>query len=190
MLLNLRSSVNWRFIAVACLCGMSLLFQASGASAQDTTAYYSVGSEGVWVQGEHADSLPVENESETITYQGDPSQMPEYDSVTALEQYEPSTEMHPETYDDTCDSCAQEPAEAYMVVKNKDFFGVDRDDCRDEWSNFCDCNDTKLNCGCGCLEAMKKRLGLSWLRSSDSGEDCDRCKAGCCKKRKAACRQN
>ena len=206
MLLNLRSSVNWRLNAVACLCGVSLFFLASNVSAQETTtAYYSVGAEGVWVESEWDGSPPLETAGpeSASAYRFEASEMPAYDSATAVQQYEPSIEMPSEAYEtyeayeaneaneayEAYDSLTEEPAAAYTVVKNRDFFGVDKDSCCDEWTKFCNFKDIKFNCGCGGLKANKGHLGIKWLRSADEGEDCDYCQGGCCDREKSAGRE-
>lgn len=192
MLLNLRSSVNWRLNAFACLCGVSLFFLSSSASAQDTTAYYEVGaSEGVWVESEWDDNSPAAPAHETeLAYEAEGSEMPAYDPATALQQDAPPIEMPYETYDDTSDSWTETSAAGYTVVKNKDFFGVDKDACCDEWSKMCKMKDMKYNCGCGGLKAKKGHLGIPWLRTADAGEDCDYCQGGCCEKGRSARRQS
>jgi len=67
-------------------------------------------------------------------------------------------------------------------VKNANFFGVDRDECCDEWSGLCRGKSPKYGCGCGGLKANSGHLGIGWLRSGYGGEDCDYCKGGCCEK--------
>ena len=95
-----------------------------------------------------------------------------------------------ETYE-TYGTSTQEPAAGYTVVKNRDFFGVEKGKCCDEWSKFCNYKDLKFNCNCGGLKANKGHLGISWLRSADGGEDCDYCQGGCCEKGiRAAGRRN
>ena len=219
MLLNLRSSVNWRHNTVAYLCGVGLFLLMSSAAAQDTTLIYQVGaSEGVWTERTQARSIPVETGQDTISpYQPQESAMPAYDSATARQQYEPSFETQSEAYQEaygdaygetygdaygetygdaygtyeTYDSRPHEPAARYSVVKNRDFFGVDRDRCCDEWSKFANVKDLKYKSNCGGLKANKGHLGISWLRSADNGEDCDYCQGGCCERGvRAASRQN
>ena len=198
MTLNLRSSVNWLLKLVAYLCLLNVLFLASNVSAQDSTAYYNVGSAGVWVESKTSDALPTESApaagvqyEDEYSYEADASAMPAYDSATANEEYDSSViETSSEIYNDGYESetWTEEPAEVYAVVKNKDFFGVDKDDCCDEWSKFCKFKDMKFKCGCGGLKANKGHLGIRWLKSGDAGEDCNSCEGGCCKKGTAACR--
>lgn len=270
MLLNLRSSVNWRHNTVAYLCGVGLFFLMSSASAQDTTLIYRVGaSEGVWTERTQTRSIPVETGNGTVSpYETEASAMPAYDSATAQQQYEPSIETQweayreaygdeaygdaygeaysgeaydearsrevygearsrevyddaygeaysREAYDDaysreaygearsreayggtygtygTYDSWRREPAAPYSGVKNRDLFGVDEDNCCDEWSKFGNFKDLKYKGNCGGLKANKGHLGISWLRSADGGEDCDYCQGGCCEKGiRAAGRRN
>lgn len=191
MLLNLRSSVNWRLNAFACLCGASLFFLASSASAQESVAYYQVGaSEGVWVQSEWDENSSAEPQYQTeVPYDAEGSAMPAHDPATALQQYEPSIETQYEVYEDADDSWSENSEAGYMVVKNRNLFGVDRDSCCDEWSKFCRIKDMKYDCGCGGLKAKKGHLGIPWLRSADEGEDCDYCQGGRCKKGREACRE-
>ena len=180
MLLNLRTSVNWRLNAMACLCGVSLLFSASSTFAQSTSSHYNVGaSEGVWVEAKPS-SLPEETAAETITYENNVSALPQQDSATAL-QYDSSGEVLSEVYADACDTCSEQPAEDRMVVKNKDFFGVDREKCRDEWADFCRFKDINSRCGCRGSKAKKgeTRRGIfssAWRKATrDSGDGCDEC---------------
>lgn len=191
MLLNLRSSVNWRLNAFACLCGVSLFFLASSASAQDPVTYYEVGaSEGVWVESEWDGNLPAEPGHETeLTYEAERSAMPAYDPATALHQGDSTIAMQSEAYVDTSDSWTEQSEAGYTVVKNKDFFGIDRDSCCDEWSKFGKSKNLKLDVNCGGLKAKKGHLGIPWLRSADEGEDCDYCQGGCCEKERGG-RQN
>jgi len=67
-------------------------------------------------------------------------------------------------------------------IKNVNYFGVDRNDCCDEWSGMCLGKSLKFGGSCGGLKANKGHLGIGWLRSGYGGEDCDYCKGGCCEK--------
>ena len=194
MLINLRSSVNWLLKAFVCLCGVSVFFLAGSASAQSTTNYYTPSeSAGVWVESEWADGEPTpEQVYETEpNYVADGSDRPVYDSATATQQYEQyeqyeqydaSIEVPSESYDADHHSWTEEPAAAKTVVKNRDFFGVNKDACCDEWSRFGRGKDLKYKSNCGGLKANKGHLGIPWLRSADAGEDCDYCQGGCCEK--------
>ena len=67
-------------------------------------------------------------------------------------------------------------------VKNVNFFGVDRNECCDEWSGLGGCKSLKYGGRCGGLKSSKGHLGIGWLRSGYGGEDCDYCNGGCCEK--------
>lgn len=71
----------------------------------------------------------------------------------------------------------------FPEVKNVNFFGVDRDECCDEWEGMCGCKSPKFRCGCGGLKANKGHLGIFWLKSRYGGDGCDYCKGGCCEKK-------
>ncbi len=208
MLINLRSSVNCLLKTIkpiACVCGASIFLLASSLSAQSTTTYYTPSkSAGVWVESEWSENSPMSydqaassDQAAVSQYEAEPnymqdgSDMPAYDSATAMQQYDASTEMASDTYAETYDAATwtEEPTAINAVVKNKNFFGIDKDSCCDEWSKFCKIKDMKFGCGCGGLKANKGHLGIPWLRSGDAGEDCDYCKGGCCKKGLAACRE-
>lgn len=70
----------------------------------------------------------------------------------------------------------------FAEVKNVNFFGVDRDQCCDEWAGMCDCKSPKYDCGCGGLKSNKGHLGIFWLKRKYGGDGCDYCHGGCCEK--------
>ena len=100
MLLNHRSSVNWRQNVVACLCGVSLFFVMSSASAQEPPLYYTPGAtEGVWAGSEQAGSIPVETARDALSDYGvEARATPAYDSATA-QRYEQQYDQRHEQYD-------------------------------------------------------------------------------------------
>ena len=131
MLLNLRSSANWRHNAVTCLCGVSLFLLMSSASAQDTTLIYQVGaSEGVWTERTQSRSIPVETGHDTISpYEQEASAMPAYDSATAQQQHQRSIETQSEAYRETYDEAYREAydeayTEAYDEAYTEDYGGT------------------------------------------------------------------
>ncbi len=68
-------------------------------------------------------------------------------------------------------------------VKNVNFFGVDPDDCCDEWAGMNDCKSPKYNYACGGLKSSRGHLGIFWLKRKYGGDGCDYCNGGCCEKK-------
>lgn len=91
----------------------------------------------------------------------------------------PSGEIHvPASSDELCNDPRCECSGD--IVRNWAFFGVDRNQCCDEWSGFCKMKSLKYRCGCGGLKTNRGHLGMRWLRLRRGGETCDYCNGGCC----------
>jgi len=82
----------------------------------------------------------------------------------------------------TCEGNVIVDDRLFPEVKNVNFFGVDRNECCDEWSGLCACKSLKYGCNCGGLKANKGHLGIPWLKSKFGAESCDYCNGGCCEK--------
>ena len=72
----------------------------------------------------------------------------------------------------------------FPEVKNVNFFGVDRNQCCDEWAGLCDSKSPKYRCNCGGLKANKGHLGIPWLKRKYGGDGCDYCNGGRCEKKR------
>ena len=72
----------------------------------------------------------------------------------------------------------------FPEVKNVNFFGVDRNECCDEWAGLCNCKSPKYRCNCGGLKANKGHLGIPWLKRKYGGDGCDYCNGGRCEKKR------
>ena len=111
---------------------------------------------------------------------------PKYQSESAYQpepSYQARASQPPETVGcQTCEGDVVTDENLFPEVKNANFFGVDRDECCDEWAGMCKGKSLKYGCGCGGLKANKGHLGIPWLKRKYGGDGCDYCKGGCCEK--------
>ena len=131
-------------------------------------------------------TLPVENEIpasdvppvDEITSVYDPENIYDPDNI-----YQQDTTYQTETFSDqSFEGNVVTDASLFPRVKNVNFFGVDREECCDEWAGLCKCKSPKYRCNCGGLKANKGHLGIFWLKSKYGGDGCDFCNGGCCEK--------
>ncbi len=106
---------------------------------------------------------------------------PRVDVATGIDEitapYQPDV-FNGQVYDDAVISADN----LFPEVKNVNYFGVDPDECCDEWSGLYPCKSPKYRCNCGGLKSNKGHLGIFWLKRRYGGDGCDYCKGGRCEK--------